>query len=540
MKRSFFRILFPALLLIFAWGIYRHYHDATPYEGLSVSQAIPPGYIFTLETDDARSAWKKIHQNILFTDLKQSRRFDFLQPIDSLLTIYILEKKTTRGFFKNRPFAMSAHIVAGNDYDFLYILDLKQHIPAEQIVSILKKLAPSHIAFQSIGTKKHPAWKVTGLTDDPLYFSLRKNLFLFSFSYQIIRQSILHHSTAPSSSPAGVDGLIRFRFQYEKLPLFLQTFGLETGSLTYGLSHNLRQSLLAIDQEDRTVEASGYTMADSLSQIPDIMHQSGSATWKAYRILPRSTMIYTAFLTDHFDDFYRQILDLSFRQNPERQQKYRQYEKQLKDYLNIDIQRDMISWIGDETGVAKWSTKPGSQCVAVLIRADDIDYARERLLHINKMLRKRSPVRFNSYRHEGHTIYYLHQKKLFKMIFGNWLPGMSTPYFTFIDDFVVFSNAARDLEYMIDSYKKHQTWKHQTAFRPVLKSSDKSLHLLSIIRSPLLYNYSYRSASPAMRRSLSDFYRLFHDMDYMVAGWKAENEEKIKTDFYFFLRPGND
>jgi len=526
------KILIPLLLLLLAGGGFWWYAaHRQPAVTVSPTAFVPPGSVYILQTDDAYKAWNEIHRHPLWQATGQVPSYAFLQELDSLLHYYITENKTTRRFFKKRPFVMSAHLVRQNDYDFLYLIDLKKNYPAGQIIRWLKPFLPRQVTIKSLRINGHPAWKVSGWTDEPFYFSLRDNILLVSFSYQIIRQSL--YTPANRSLDNFFDeytssGLIHFYFDYNKLPAFIATFGIKPGKTVYTLSHELEKSLLDVDLGHPVSQATGITIADSSAQIIPLLGHKKPPQSRVWRILPASTILYTSLSVDDFTRFYQQLLTNMRQTRPGSTDTYLYYKQQLKKFFGIDLEKDLLSWMGPELGLAKWGD-PLAPTAALLIQTRNPEEARRHLENVNRLLRKRSPVHFKSFDYEGYTIAYLHQKNFFKWLFGSWLNEITTPYYVWMDDYVIFSNSARDLEQLIDARIQGQTLAGLRSFEKVRKQISGGSHFRFMVKPPALYDGAYRLASPADRQQLSEYYPLMHQIDFLVADWTIDNEREVET-----------
>ncbi len=542
-KKIIFRwVLFLILILIAGLTVigFWHWNNHSQAGRVSWTKAIPPGAVYVLQTRHPKDLWREVHGHPLFRNLSRLPDYRFLQSVDSLLNNYVVENDLTSDFFRRRNFALSAHIVAGNDYDFLYVLDLEKIIPAKQMMGLIRQFGPESMRIKKLKINEHPVWKISGLTDDPVYIGVYRNLLLISFSYQILRQSLLDiegkdwlQDEQMQSINEEIDsGLARFYFNYRQLPAFLSTFGMKPGAMTYGFARSFRLSGLGLERKKDLVIARGITLPDTATNLLEPFRQTRGAGTEAPDVLPGRTLLYSSLHTSDFATFYRTALEEHFRKHPGQGEIYRKYTGQLKRWLGFDVDKDFIAWIGDEIGLAQLPAQAGKQSVALLIRADDIDFAREKLDFLARKLRRRTPVKFRSYDYEGYTINYLSEKSFFRMLFGKWTDGMSLPYYTIANDFVIFSDNEKTLEQILNAVISNRTLSHVPAFRRIARKADGKMHLQILLNVPAFYTETYKSLSGAQRKAMSDWYPVAHALRFVQMQWTVR-ERDIKTKFVF-------
>jgi len=499
-------------------------------------QAIPPDAIFVIQTGHPTKLWKQVHKHPLFRHISQMPEYDFLRPLDSLLYDYLIVNKATSKFFEKRDFAMSAHLVTGNDYDFLYVLDMQALIPGNQIMGILPDIMAENIKITKITKHPNPIWKVTGLTENPVYVGFFQNLALMSFSHQIIRRSLLklHRKTKAQTNSfqnfeiSNSKGLARIYFNYRKLPEFLATFGIRSGNIAHGLSKSLQNSVLALDQSKNLLFAEGITLPDTSSLLFKPFVSTSGNSIEGPQILPEQTLLYASLHVNDFAQFYRTALQLHFKKQPQQKVIYMKYKKSLKKWIGFDWDKDFIAWIGGEIGIAQFPAENGKNQMALLVRADDIDFAKEKLELLNQKLRNRTPVKFKNYDYEGYTIHYLAEKKLFEILFGKWTNGRPLPYYTIIKNFVVFSDSEKSLERIINAIISFRTLSRTKDFRSIASKSNTKNHLQILVNIPGYYTELYKSLPPNQRKSFSEWYSAAKALHFAQAQWTAQNRQ-IKT-----------
>ena len=128
-------------------------------------------------------------------------------------------------------------------------------------------------------------------------------------------------------------------------------------------------------------------------------------------------------------------------------------------HLKINFRENFLDWIDNE--IALIQTQPSNlgrqNEFAVIFKAKNGKSARENLLFLAGQLKKNSPVKFREIDYKNYTISYLHIPGIFKFLFGKMLERLEKPYFSVIDNWVVFSNHPQTIKSIIDDYESGKT-----------------------------------------------------------------------------------
>ena len=126
--------------------------------------------------------------------------------------------------------------------------------------------------------------------------------------------------------------------------------------------------------------------------------------------------------------------------------------------------------------------------VAVVLKAKNIEQARKSLAHVEKMVRRKTPVKFKTVDYKGYSIEYLSMKGLFKVLLGKFFARYDKPYYTIIDKFVVFSNHPQALESMIDDYLNKETLAKSEEFKEFRSQFETESSAWIYFNTPVFFN----------------------------------------------------
>jgi hypothetical protein len=138
----------------------------------------------------------------------------------------------------------------------------------------------------------------------------------------------------------------------------------------------------------------------------------------------------------------------------------------------------------------------------VVIHTKNIDEAKEGLGRITKKIGRRTFVKFELEEYKNHQIGVLAQKGIFKLFFGKLFKRLEKPYFTYIEDYVVFSNSMEAIKEMIDDYLKGHTLSHKKEFMDFVAEFDNKSNISLFVQMPKLYENLYAFSNAETKKSM--------------------------------------
>jgi len=510
------RIILAFLLIFFiggAWFVYRSIQENKTQR--NVLQAVPQDAVYFLKTNQLTESWKEVNKTNIWRHLIKTKGFEYLQSIDTLLGEALLNNSTTKYIFDNRPTLMSAHMIGNTDYEFLYVVDLQNTKHIKQVFDYILKFNKSHKTIK-LNYKKTKIYKLISKknTNDIIFISTIDNLLISSFSFKLIKQSIDEKDTKywqknlqyKQINDALQNELIQFYFNYKKLSEFTKIYLKDAQNSTQSLSKQLILSGFDISHDDERIHMEGWTCPDSLSSYMTAMLDVKPGKLNAYNIISNQAALYTSIGFKNFNMFHQSLLDQYTYKDKIKRTTYRKQVKKLENFFKINLQKDFFDWIGQEIALVKLGSyeKHKPEKLIMLIQAKDIADARNGLTHIVKKIRKRSPFKEKKYQYKNLTINYLYQKSFFKIFLGDLFKDFDKPYFTYIENYVVFSNSKKDLEDFIDDYVMGKTLSHNKDYMDFRDDIDVKSNVNIYIQMPKLYRILQQNATPDLQKSLRE------------------------------------
>jgi antitoxin component YwqK of YwqJK toxin-antitoxin module len=514
MLKIFKWILLIAVLGGAGWVTFKWYQ--TRDFSVEAFSLIPSDAIYCVTTDDPIATWKAVSASGQWTHLQKNAYFAALTASANNLDSMISENNFLFDMIGSRALVVSAHMTTPKAYDFLFLVDLKE---ASGIKFLNEYLSAFTAQGFSIRKEKYVDDDLIILynsaTGKSLHLSVPGSYLLASYSKKIIT-SALDAKTGKNLLSEEVfvkrgeetegDGMLRFYINYAQLPEFMNSYSSGPNEYVNRLSQAMQKSVLTMNIEDGMIRATGNTYVnDSIESYLKTLAVSGEAPTEFMEIVPQRTGFCLGLGFKSFQEFFGNF-ERNLQQDVAEYNDYRNNLKQAENYLNIDLQKNLISWIGDEIALLELqsSGKGLDNETALILKADNIEKARQELAHIEKMVRKKTPVKFKSIDHQGYTINYLSMKGMFQMLLGKFFARYDKPYYTIINNFVVFSNHPQTLQSIIDDYLGKQTLDRSENFRTFRKEFEDEGSVFVYLNTPVLFNTMKKLADNQTRTSMED------------------------------------
>ncbi len=493
----------------YAWKWYRGPAISSDAFGL-----IPSNAIYCIATSDPIKSWKDISGSLVWSHMQRNTYFASLTSSANSLDSLIHENDLLFDLIGSHALIASAHMTGPKDYDFLFLVDLEE-------VSGIKFLNNYLTEFTAAGYRIHrEKYKDESLISlynpadsSTLHLSMPGSFLLASYTKKIVTAAIDSRDGNNSLATATFNtaehsiednGIVRLYVNYAMLPKFMKIYSNENNEYVARLSQALHTSSLSLSITDNLVSAKGYTyINDSIESYIKTLAVSGKSGTDITSVAPTRTASYLGFGFTSFQEFFKNF-EKNIQQDVAQYNSYKANMKQVENFLNIDLERNFISWIGDEVALFELqsSGKGLDNEVALVFKAHDIESARKNLAYIEKMVRKRTPVKFRKVDHRGYSIDYLSMKGVFRVLFGKFFDRYDKPYFTVLNNFVIFSNHPQTLESIIDDYLDKKTLAYSEDFRSFKKEFDDESSVFIYLNTPVLFNSLKKLADVPTRKSM--------------------------------------
>ncbi|HEY3429810.1 MAG TPA: DUF3352 domain-containing protein [Cyclobacteriaceae bacterium] len=507
----------------------------------AVFSLIPDDAVYFIATADPFNSWKEISSSAAWSHLQRNQHFAELTSSVNSLDSLIRDNDVLFELLASRAAVVSAHMTGPKDYDFLFLVDL-------QDVSGIKFLNDYLTTFSlkgyTIRKEKHEDVDIVVLHDiekkKDLFLSLPGAHLLASYNKKIITSSLdarKNNTGLPAQkfTELGADleaGIAQLYLNYNHLPKFFASYSTGTNDYVNRFSKALHTTSLSLTLKDELIRATGFTSVnDSVDSYLKTLAISGKGQSEFLEVTPQRTAFYLGLGFTTFHEFF-QNFEKNIQEDVTEYKEYRDNLQQVENYLKISVQKNIIDWIGDEIALLELqsSGKGLNNETAVIIKAGNIETAKENLAHIQKQVKKKTPVKFKEVEYRGYSINYLGMKSFFKLILGKFFARYDKPYYTIINNFVIFSNHPQTLESLIDDYLDKNTLIRSGEFRDFKKSFDDESSVFIYLNMPVLFNTVKKLADAPTQASMEEnkeYIVCFRQIGFQL----VPEEDRFKTYF---------
>ena len=509
-------------------------------------QLIPDDAIYAIITDDPIGAWKKISGTQAWSHLENSAYFASITSSANSLDSLIHDNEMLFDLIGTRSLIVSAHMIGTKDYDFLFLVDLQG---ASGIKFLNEYVTTFNTGGYTVKKEKYFDNDIVILHDPSdntnLYISIPGTFLVMSYTKKVLINALdaqLGGATLQKDKlvPAGdgANSIGKLYLNYDKLPDLVHCFSDGENEYINRLSESMISTNLDLRVDEDMLTAKGYTYVnDSVDSYIRTLEASGKGPTEFFEIAPQRTAFSFAFGFESFSGFFSKFQE-NIKSDVKEYQEYRDNMATVENYLKIDLQKQVIDWIGEEVALLELQSygKGLDTEMAVILKANNIEKAREDLAYIEKMVRKRTPIKFKSVDHRGYEINYLGMKGMFKILLGRFFARYDKPYYTIINNFVVFSNHPQTLESMIDDYLDKKTLDRSEEFRKFRKQFDDHGSVFIYVSTPVLFNTMKKLADAETRASMDrnkDYITCFRHIGFQMVPEGGKFQTLLAEQFQF-------
>jgi len=514
-KKIFLILIITVIIAVASFAAYIWF---TKTKAKDPFTAIPDDAIYIIETTNLTEGWSTISDSKMWKNIRTNPFFDKLSKNAASLDSLIKGNATMDMLFSDRQLLVSAHMISGNDYDFLFVVNMKQ---ASKVLFVKDYIKSIIGAFGYTMSKRNfEGSEIIELTNDKtlevLYITFTDNLFVGSYSPILVEKAIKQKDKNYWIKDQGFQavageisssGLFNFYFNYSRLSKLMSVYLPEENDLVNSLSQIIKFSAFNVNLEDERLSLSGYTnLPDSISSYLKALENITPGKSNGYKLTSDKAALYLSMCFNNFDEFYKNLTEEFSKEKNKSYEDYSATVKKVEKFFKINMQDVFFNWIGNEIAFVK--LKPVANAkeddICILIHAKDIDAAKKGMELMASQVKKKSPLKFEEMTYRDYKINYLDIKGFFKMFFGKLFGKLTKPYFTYIDDYVVFSNSPSTLIHMIDDYVNGKTLAKNKEFLMFKDNFENKSNVTIFIRMPEMYSHLFYYSNAEKRKGIHE------------------------------------
>jgi hypothetical protein len=460
------------VLVALFWG--RKSRELSP-----LIHAVPTDAALILETRDFGYLTSKILKNefiqpILSKASGTRELYKHLQLIDSLL----ITNEKIKHFLSDNTVIVSIHASGPKDFETLITAssrDNKENLNnLNEIISGLNKAyKKSEESFDgSVITKQEN--ETTGF-----YYSFYEDYFLFSQSEIVIQKAVKNINGGVSlfdnenfktlyslvNTKNDAELYVNYDHFSHITDLYTNKSGLDLGKLIHTFAD---WSVFDLNIQKDEIELSGHTTLKSEMQYLSMFKSFNPGKSNILKIMPEKTSFFVSFNIQsgrdfqyQFEDYLAQIKDLN-----DKQIELAAFHNTCK----IDPDKSGLYELTDnEIGlVFEDINKNGKQHHAfIFIKIKDKALTESFLLNVSSEFSKADNLSFDDYNqavfaNEDYYVKKIPVKNIPQIYYGNIFENISSEYYTFIEDYLIFGETVGALTGLLDSYLKDKTFRRKS------------------------------------------------------------------------------
>ncbi len=475
------RIFVGLVLALLAYMVYSVAHlYISPDRNVQQIYLIPGDAAFIIESDDPINDWARFSGSEPWKCLKQAKSFaEVNQNIDALDSIF-QSNKVLLSLIGKRDMLISLHKTRALKWDFLMVVDLQKVSKMETIKEQIETVF-SVGGFRVTG-REYNGVNILEIRDpetrDIFYLSFISNHCVLSYTSKLVEAAIdgrkepkigLENSFIDAEKLVGGKGLVRMYVNYANLSDFMSIYLGGRNEYVDMMSNSMDFAGLFFNTDKEKMEIKGYMFAKENITDPymtALLH-SGKSKMRAHEILSGRTALYTNIGFENPVEFIKQLEKALAEKDPASFEAYKSSRKKLESYFGISLDEHFLGWMSGEFAMTQ--SEPGllgqDPELILAIRAKNIKDAHKQMDFIEKRIKNRTPVKIKTANYKDFEIKYVEMKGFFRLFFGSLFDKFEKPYYTYVDDYVVFSNKPASLLSFVEDYTQKNVLENNEGFK---------------------------------------------------------------------------
>lgn len=511
-KRIFFGLL--ALFALFLCYL-AYVFILSPKTNLQSIYLIPKDAVFIIESEQPVKSWQKISESRAWHHLQGNDYFaELTENIQKVDTVFNNNHKLFE-FFDGRSLFISVHMISPKDYGIFYVLDLKRLAKLQLLKTYLNTLLNDDYVLSKRNYHDHEILEVHDReSKETMYLAFIKNQLVASYTHTLVEASIDQYQEPvlgrnlnfiQINQKVGHEDLFRMYLQYNYFDDYIKRYTDHPSDWVRRVSENFLFSGFYFDlDKNGTLTANGFTNISSSNEYYlEALQKSGTAERTIPKIAPERTALYISYGFDSFAEFYKNF-EMVQQNDPAQFESYQESIEKVEKLLKINVKENFVSWIGDEIAVLQIQShiSKGKNDMALVLKANNAEDAKTNLDFVVEQIRKKTPVKFKAVKYKDHEINFLSIKGFFKMLLGGRFNEFDKPYFTQIDDYVVFSDNPNTLKGIIDNVVEGETLSTSEDFKQFEAKFESESTVFVYSNVPILYDNMYALADATTKQKM--------------------------------------
>ena len=517
MKKSRIKwILIPLLILVLLVGVSIIYIILPAKQEQNNPLAlIPNDAIVIAETNNPWNNWQEVRNSepwqYIQTHPYLQEMMEGMSDFDTLFQ----KNENLMALLNDRTVYFSMHLMPNLELGYLYAVDLKSLSRLALFKTQLKNwLEPEYLVTETTINSNDLIEIYEPNSAERFFVAIIDRQLVVSYERKLLQEALDGYKIRDWYQADNFEELhleleedrVRFLIQFSELEDFLNRYAAEDSGFTAQLGQNFTFSGLnfSIDK-DNVLQAEGSTLiAQNSKSYIEALHNSGSSERTAYNIAPIRTGLYLSYTFDNLELFIENLKASSMVDEKE-VNSYEENIKKLSKFLDFDLMQSLIKWVDSEVSIFQFESAFEVNKIEMVLglRVKDKKIAAQELGRFERQIRRKTPIKFETINYYNHEIRYLALKGFFKVFFGKLFQNFEKPYYTLINDVVVFADNPNALKTMIKAHVEETTMDYSQSFTKFNQRFNDQAPVFAYVYTPILYETLLSYADYEMRQSLT-------------------------------------
>jgi len=510
-KKKIILISLAALVLIIGGILAYFYFRKSPVHPLW--NYVPRDAVYVIETDKLTEGWSTLSGSETWRHLITDPLFGSMQKRASVVDSMLHSNEDLSELFTDRPLLISCHMLPDEDFEFLFLIDMKEGGKYSFIKDYADKIVERYgYTVSREDYKETNILTLSSIKDkkDVFYISVIDNVFILSYSKKLVQNSITAAETPgiwqndkafrEVADATNDENLFRFYANYTFMAPYFGYYITDEQGLLGDLESLFRYSAFNVTMDGNRLKFDGNTILnDSASSFMLMMSEIEKGHGEAYKVIPADAAMYMSITFADYSELHAKLEKEHGGSGMD--EKLKKNLSKISQYFGIDLEKMFFSWIGNEIALVKLPPTPNARedDMIAVVHTKDTKVARAALELLTGRLNIKTPLDLGKAEYKDVKIYYFGVSGFFKMFFGKIFSKLDQPYFIFLDDYVIFSNSPSCLMDMIDAWDDKRVLANDEAFMSFRSQFDEDANVSVYLQGPYIYSHLYHYAQPDRR-----------------------------------------
>jgi hypothetical protein len=499
-RKIFFVILLGTIVsLIFYW-FYKDFKEPDTFE-IDTLSAVPQSAALIFESDNVTDAWRDLTaKSRVWEELLATDYFYRLNEIGEGLDSLMRNDAELREVLSEKPIAISAHMTGGQDFGFLFIVQLEKGTNFSEIHESIRETFHT----TAIESRVYDGQNINSFNspffDGRIFYYIKGPLLVFSLAEVLTEESV--RALKRDASVLAKEEFVQVRktidreigvhayLNYEQFkPLLTPHLSENTSEMDFFMQPFAEWSALDVAIKEEAFELNGFVAVnDSSKAWLDAFASVKAPEVNLLRYLPVN-MAYFAFYGYGEYSVYREE-ELKKLEKNGNLYNTETALKAMDESCSCDMQELGVSWVNSQAVafITEPSSEDYSQNIFALFETEDSEEAEETLRTLAEKVK--TPDTQND-----SDIFRLMIGDFYGLTLGSAFAGLENPYVVRHDDVIVMANSENALRNYLAQLEENRVFTETDEYEEISDILFKDVHFLF---------YSSMAKSPEILKNLMD------------------------------------